>query len=118
MNNTIEKTKESADSIKSSIGLVNTASTTFGNIYITVSETNNIVQDMIENVKNVDQIATTVAAITEEQSAGAEEILATAESLSEHAREITVNSELVGKDADELAQTAERLDKQIRVFKI
>jgi len=118
VHNTIEKTKESADSIKSSIGLVNTASTTFGNIYITVSETNNIVQDMIENVKNVDQIATTVAAITEEQSAGAEEILATAESLSEHASEITVNSELVGKDADELAQTAERLDKQIRVFKI
>ena len=66
----------------------------------------------------VDQVATSVAAITEEQSAGAEEILATSEGLSEHANQVTSNSQLVGKDALELAVTAENLEKQIKIFKI
>ncbi|ROR31506.1 methyl-accepting chemotaxis sensory transducer with Cache sensor [Mobilisporobacter senegalensis] len=118
VNNTVDKTKESADSIKKSMTLIDTASETFGTIYSTVSETSTIVQDMIEKVQHVDNVATSVAAITEEQSAGAEEILATSESLSEQATQVTSNSETVGKDAMELAETAENLDKQIKTFKI
>lgn len=116
--NTVDKTKESTTSIKKSMTLIDTASDTFGTIYSTVSETNSIVQDMIEKVRHVDNVATSVAAITEEQSAGAEEILATSENLSEQASKVTSNSEIVGKDAMELAETAEHLDKQIKAFKI
>lgn len=116
--NTVDKTKESSNSIKKSMTLIDTASETFGTIYSTVNETNHIVQDMIEKVQHVDNVATSVAAITEEQSAGAQEILATSESLSEQATQVTSNSEVVGKDAMELAETAENLDKQIKTFKI
>ena len=73
---------------------------------------------MIVKVKNVDEVAASVAAITEEQSAGAQEILATSEGLLEHAKQVTANSEIVGKDALELAVTAENLDKKIELFKI
>ncbi len=118
MNNTVDVTKESADTIKQSIGLIQTAGSTFDNIYHTVGETNQIVNEMIEKVLYVDSVATSVAAITQQQSAGAEEILATAESLSEQAMQVTENSELVGKDATDLAVTAENINHQIKEFKI
>ncbi len=118
VHSTALKTKESVDSIQTSTRLIVTTSSTFDTIYTAVNETNDLVHDMIEKVKNVDQVATSVAAITEEQSAGAEEILATSEGLLEHAEQVTTNSEIVGKDALDLAVTAENLDKQMKVFKI
>ena len=118
VDNTVNQTKESIDNIKMSSKLIATASDTFDTIYTTVSETKGIVHDMIEKVQQVNQVATSVAAITEEQSAGAEEILATSEGLAEHANQVTSNSKLVGKDAFELAVTAENLENQIKIFKI
>jgi methyl-accepting chemotaxis protein len=116
--NTAAKTKESVDSIHTSTSLVAATSETFNTIYSSVSETNVLVHDMIVKVKNVDEVAASVAAITEEQSAGAQEILATSEGLLEHAKQVTANSEIVGKDALELAVTAENLDKKMELFKI
>lgn len=118
VDSTAVKTKESVESIQTSNKLIVTTSDSFDTIYSSVKETNDLVHDMIEKVKNVDQVATSVAAITEEQSAGAQEILATSEGLLEHAEQVTTNSEIVGKDALELAVTAENLDKQMEVFKI
>ncbi|MDF2588049.1 MAG: methyl-accepting chemotaxis sensory transducer [Anaerocolumna sp.] len=115
---TVIKTKESVDSINSSTKLIGTASNTFDTIYSTVKDTNSLVNDMIEKIQKVDHVATNVAAITEEQSAGAEEILATSEGLLEHAKQVSTNSDVVGKDALELALTAENLDKQMDFFKL
>lgn len=115
--NTVEKTHESATHIKENSELIDTAGNTFSIIYSTVSETNRIVQDMIEKIQKVDNVATSVAAITEEQSAGAEEILATSESITENAKHVTDNSNLVGNDAVQLALTAENLKNQIVFFK-
>lgn len=42
---------------------------TFNNIYRYIRETSEIVNDMINNVKTVDEVANSLAAITEEQSA-------------------------------------------------
>lgn len=77
----VEKTRISAGNINDSSGLVITASDTFQKIYETIGETNEIVQEIIINVNKVDEVAASVAAITEEQSASAQEILATAENL-------------------------------------
>lgn len=115
---TAEKTQESVVSIKNSTRLIEDTSSTFDTIYSAVSETNHLVHDMIDKVKDVDQVAASVAAITEQQSAGAQEILATSEGLLEHANQVTANSEIVGKDALDLAVTAENLDRQMEVFKI
>jgi len=118
VSSTAVKTKESVKSIQTSSDLVDKTSDTFNTIYAAVNETNDLVHQMIEKVKNVDQVAASVAAITEEQSAGAQEILATSEDLLEHARQVTSNSEIVGKDALELAVAAENLDKQMSLFKL
>lgn len=115
---TAAKTQESVVSIKNSTRLIEDTSDTFNTIYGAVSETNHLVHDMIDKVKDVDQVAASVAAITEQQSAGAQEILATSEGLLEHANQVTANSEIVGKDALDLAVTAENLDRQMEVFKI
>lgn len=115
---TTDKTRESVANIQTGTKLVQSTSGTFNDIYSTVIDTNDLVRTMIEKVQNVDQVATSVAAITEEQSAGAEEILATSEGLLEHANQVTANSEIVGKDAMELALTAEQLEKQLKEFKI
>jgi methyl-accepting chemotaxis protein len=116
--NTVVKTKESVESINTSTKLIGTASNTFETIYATVNDTNSLVNEMIEKIQKVDHVATNVAAITEEQSAGAQEILATSEGLLEHAKQVSTNSEVVGKDAVELALTAENLDKQMDFFKL
>ena len=118
ISNTIDKTQESTESIKESIDLIQTASDTFQNIYVTINETSYIVQDMIENVNRVDDVASSVAAITQEQSAAAEEILATSENLSSHATKVTEHSFTVEQDASMLAQTAENLNNQMKFFKI
>lgn len=118
VHNTINKSQESAENIKQSINLVNTAEDTFEDIYNTVNETNEIVHIMIEKVSKVDEVATSVAAITEEQSAAAEEILATSENLANHAKKVTENSFAVEKDATELSETAENLNNQMKIFKI
>lgn len=118
MENTVERTQESVETIKHSSDLVNIASDTFEVIYSTVDETNHMVQDMIEKVKHVDSVATSVAAITEEQSAGTEEILATSEGLSEQALRVTTESGTLGKEAVNLALAAEKLKKQLEIFKI
>ncbi|HCL01230.1 MAG TPA: methyl-accepting chemotaxis protein [Lachnoclostridium phytofermentans] len=116
--NTVDKTQESSDSIKNSIDLIQMASDTFHKIYVTISETSYIVEDMIVNVNRVDDVATSVAAITQEQSAAAEEILATSENLSNHAVQITEHSFTVEQDASVLAQTAENLNNQMKFFNI
>ncbi|PHV69791.1 chemotaxis protein [Sporanaerobium hydrogeniformans] len=118
VNNTIDKSQQSAKSIKQSIELVATAEDTYGVIYSMLNETNAIVQEMIQKVSKVDEVASSVAAITQEQSAAAEQILATSENLSNHAKKVTNNSYRVEKDAAELSETAENLNNQMKLFKI
>lgn len=115
---TSERTKESSESIRNSIDMVKNASGTFDDIYVTVNETSELVLQMVTDVNRVDEVATSVAAITQEQSAAAEEILATAESLASQATKVTDSSFLVGRDATELSETAENINNQIKTFKI
>ena len=118
VDDTVVSTKKSSKSIKESNELVETASQTFDRIYDQVNQSNVLVNEMIGKIKEVDDVATSVAAITQQQSAASEEILATAESLSSNANSVTENSEIVGKDADELLSTAENLNMKMKMFRI
>ncbi|BCJ93327.1 methyl-accepting chemotaxis protein [Anaerocolumna cellulosilytica] len=115
---TVDRTKESVGSIQSSSKLINNTSQTFETIYNAVDNTRHLVIEMIDRIKEVDNVATSVAAITQEQSAGAEEIVATTEELLEHAKQVIENSEMVGRDALELAVTAENLEKEMKFFRL
>ena len=88
------------------------------NIYESIEQTNRIVQGMIEKVHEVNDVASNMAAITEEQSASAEEIEATAVSIQELADIVSENSADVQKDSKEMESTAETLKKHISRFTI
>lgn len=118
VDDTVKQANDSANSIKQSSTMITTALETFDTIYETVKSTNVIIQGMIEKVRKVDDVAANVAAITQQQAASSEEILATSDSMLTHALSITGNSEKVATDAVDLASTAERLEKQISTFKI
>ncbi len=115
---TVDKTKESVETIYDSTLLVQTASDSFQTIFDNVTTSNGFIQDMIEQIRQVDNVSSTVAAITEEQSASVEEILATTESLLEHTRQISANSDVLGSDSVGLLETAEQLKTYMEQFKI
>lgn len=115
---TVKQTKNSVDNIKESSSLIHTACDTFDTIYSTINETNDIVKDMIQKVQKVDDVASSVAAITEEQAASANEIMTASNVMLEQTSNITNNSELVAKEAQELYTTSEKLSSEMGIFKV
>lgn len=109
---------DSVENINSSSELVGGALKTFDIIFDNIDEVNHLVRQMIEKVEKVDNVATNVAAISEEQAASSQEILATSDTMLEQANGITGNSETVAGDARELTASAEELSSQVKIFKI
>jgi len=118
INETVKQSEKSMDQISSSVDSVYVAADKFNSIYESIELTNNIVEDIIEQIKNVNDVSSTMAAITEEQSASAEEIEATAVSIRELADTVSENSASVNDDAKELADTATTLKEHISKFTI
>ncbi|MFW2487492.1 methyl-accepting chemotaxis protein [Clostridium chromiireducens] len=118
VSNTVKQSEESAGYINESSYLISGTVDTFDSIFDRINDTNNLIQNMIEKVGHLDDVATTVAAISEEQAASSEEILATSQVMVEQSNNITQNSEQVANDAEELSNTSDELSKQIQMFKI
>lgn len=115
---TVKQTAESVNSINQSSGLVGNALKTFDRIFENIDSVSTLVQQMIEKVGKVDDVASNVAAISEEQAASSQEILATSETMVEQADHITGNSQSVSDCSKELAMSAEELQEQVAKFKI
>jgi methyl-accepting chemotaxis protein len=118
VSDTVKQAHESADNINESSQLISSTVDTFDSIFEKINTTNSLIQDMIEKVGDLDDVATTVAAISEQQAASSQEILATSEVMVTQSKNITENSEKVANDADELSNTSDELRKQIQMFKI
>ncbi len=108
----------SADSIKENSELIQVAVGTFDQIYTNIQESNGLIEAMIEDIQKVDDVATNVAAISEEQAASADEILATSENMVEMANNITKSSQDVADNSHELASTSQTLTSYVQKFKI
>ncbi|WP_297424947.1 methyl-accepting chemotaxis protein [Clostridium sp.] len=115
---TVKQSHESADYINESSYLISENVDTFDRIFEKINLTNDLIQNMIEKVGHLDDVATTVAAISEEQAASSQEILATSEVMVTQSNNITKNSEKVAIDAENLFNTSDELSKQIQMFKI
>ncbi|NRT86630.1 methyl-accepting chemotaxis protein [Clostridium beijerinckii] len=118
VSNTVKQSHDSAEYINESSYLISGTVDTFDNIFNKINSANDLIQEMIEKVGHLDDVATTVAAIAEEQAASSEEILATSEVMVDQSNNITKNSEKVANDAETLANTSDELSKQIQMFKI
>jgi len=118
VNNAVNQAGTSSKNIDESSKLIYTALETFDIIYGNIEETNEMIAHMINKVGEVDEVATTVAAISQEQAASSDEILATSENMVMQANSISDNSRKVADDSKVLAETAERLSEQVNTFKI
>lgn len=114
----VNRSKESKEQITDSVALVNTASVQFNEIYAHIENMNEIVNAMINEIHRVNDVASNMAAITQEQSASAEEIEATAVNVRELADSVTKGSSDVKADAQNLEDTAKTLKEKISGFTI
>lgn len=115
---TVKQTNESVKNIDNSSSLVEDTLRTFDAIFNNIDQVSALVREMIQKVEKVDEVATNVAAISEEQAASSEEILATSESMVRQVDNITGNSESVSAGARELTASAEELYEQVAIFKV
>ncbi len=114
----VEKAENSAENIERNSALIDKAVETFDQIYENIDKSNQLIDLMIEDVQKVDDVASNVAAISEEQAASADEILETSHDMVEQARSITQSSQDVADNSHELANTSETLTSYVQQFKI
>ena len=109
---------DSVKSINSSGVLIKNAVDKFDIIFENIALTGNLVQNMIQKVSQVEDVARNVAAISEEQAASSQEILGSSDILVEQADSLMESSGTVAKESEELTNSAEELALQIGNFKI
>ena len=114
----VEQSNANSQSIQENSGRIANAVQTFENIYNNIQTSNNLIKKMQEDFEKVSDVATNVAAISEEQAASADEILATSENMVVQARNIRESSQNVADNARELTQTADTLETFVRRFKV
>ena len=86
----VTQTEQSVHYIEDNSSKITSACDIFTNIYDNVNSASTIIDEIVKQIANVDDIATNMAALSEEQSASTEEILATTEILSENASQVAL----------------------------
>lgn len=114
----VTRAGESVKCINESNEMIQRTESTIHNIFENIEETNHMVNDITNKVGKVDEIAMSLAAISEEQAASSEEIAATSENMVIHADNISENSKQVAREATSLEETANKLEDQVKIFKI
>lgn len=113
-----KKSTDNMGKISTSSDAINNAGDTFKEIFDDLDATGHIVNDMIARVGKVDDIATSVAAISEEQSASTEEVSATVDTLAISAGKVADESMDVDNSADTVSGSASTIKDFVNRFKI
>ena len=116
--NAVSQAGSSACEIAGIAGLMHAAVESFHTIFSNIQDRNELLKNVVSKIGEVDEVATNVAAICEEQAASSDEILATSESMLTQAKNITRNSEQVESASENLAVSANQLSSQIEQFQI
>lgn len=114
----VEKTRESVATVENNSQAINVACDTFNNILNNINDTSKIVAGMMNQIKQVSEVATNMAAISEEQSASAQEISATVETLSENSKQVAEESKQSENCADVLTESADSLANHMKQFTV
>ena len=115
---TVAQAAESMENIGESSEMIHKALQTFDEIFNDIHTTEDLIGQMMVKVSEVDEVATNMAAISQEQAASTEEINATSENMVIQANTIAESSNTVMGDAMELSESAESLKERIGRFKI
>ncbi|MBO6112625.1 MAG: HAMP domain-containing protein [Lachnospiraceae bacterium] len=104
-----QRSESSMADIASSNEAVSETGKTFADIFEALDEAGNTVNDMVTRMNKVNDIATSVAAIAEEQSASTEEVTATVETASITAQSVADESRTVDSSASTVAESSSRI---------
>lgn len=115
---TVQQAAESIKNIDESSEMIDTALKNFDEIFEDIHTTGNLIDIMMDKMREVDDVATNVAAISEEQAASTEVIQQTSENMVVQANNIATGSQSVLDDAKQLSDSANTLTEQIAQFKI
>lgn len=116
INSLSEKSQVNMQEIDTNVEAVSKAGNTFADIFKNLDETSATVNEMIDKIGKVDTIATSMAAISEEQSASTQEVSATAENLAESAQAVSDSSRGVDESATIVTDSANSIDGYVKKF--
>ncbi|HKM34503.1 MAG TPA: methyl-accepting chemotaxis protein [Lachnospiraceae bacterium] len=116
--NMVQKTKASVVNIQGNSQAVNSACGIFQVIYEDITKSSALLSSMLEQIRQVDDVASNMAAISEEQSASAQEILATIEILATNSEQIAEESKQVEEEASFVSDTSISLEENMKQFQV
>ncbi|MCM1213406.1 MAG: methyl-accepting chemotaxis protein [Lachnospiraceae bacterium] len=114
----IEQTAQSVSHIEANSGKITASCDIFEKIYKNVNETDRMLSEIVSEIANVDDVATNIAALSQEQSANTEEILASTELLAESSLQFSTDSKEMARGADSVSDAAFALAEHMRKFKL
>ena len=118
INDVVKKADESYTSIEKNGALIESAVKSFDEIYANIKESDERLSRVVENISKVEDVATNVAAISEEQAASTSEIQRTSKDIVEHARTLNQSSQDVAENSKELSNTSNALESYVSHFRI
>lgn len=114
----VQQTGQCVTYIKDNSGKITSSCEIFERIYKNVTEADNMLTEIVERIAHVDDVATNIAALSEEQSASTEEILASTEVLANASLQLSQGSHVLASSADEVSEASFALAEHMRKFKI
>lgn len=114
----VVKARYSVEEINESSEYVASVTEMFDLIYENIKDTDALVKEMTGRIHQVDEVATNVAAISEEQAASSLEITASSENMVEQSEQLSQSSRDLAEDAKLLAETSKVLSQEIDKFRI
>ena len=112
------KAMNNMDEITNGTEAVSAAEESFGAIFRDLDETGSVLSDMMKNMNQVNDIASSVAAISEEQSASTIEVTSTVERVVDSAIQVASESHDVDISAQTVADSAGQIGDFVNTFKI
>ena len=113
-----ERSTSSMTDIENSSEAVKLTGESFADIFNSLDEAGNTVNEMVEKMAEVSEIATSVAAIAEEQSSSTEEVTATVEDAAISAQNVASGSRSVDTSAQSVADSSVRIGEFVDSFTI
>ena len=116
--NTVESTRKSEKEINESSELIVNATSSFEEINGAVKETGVTFENVTKKVLKVNEIALDMAAVTQEQAAGSEEVMDTVVNVTEMAKRVSEQADAMQLEIEGLKECSVRLEDNVSRFKL
>ena len=113
-----ERSAENTEIINGSASSVASAADTFETIYTKLSDANELMEEMAQHIETVNEVASSLAAVSEEGSASTAEISESVEDIAVSSDRMANTSKEVANAAGSVAEAVDTIDNAVKVFQI